>query len=203
MRRLRSLFEQREQGHAPSSLKQHAAELGLSYHFVQKRWKKFTAAKERGDEEGMRAVYEDRRGEHNRVFTPAQEQQLTAYVRDAYSVLTNDALRTAVTDFHSQLRRAEGRHHYTRSSPPQFKASTAFLKDFKRRQGLSYHTTKLVVEEREGKEKRDKWQEGFIFCSEVREAIMKYGPSLVLNADEVSHTDTPPLCLPSLVCLPQ
>jgi hypothetical protein len=78
---------------------------------------------------------------------------------------------------------AAGRH-YLRGAPGQFRASDGFVTAFKRRQRLSSHRTKLIRSKPPVGPARDTERECFDFVSEARDAVMRLGPSMVLNMDE-------------------
>lgn len=169
------------------SIAQVARQFGVSYDFLQKRWRRWVAADRMGDQGERNAALEHRGGGHNRVFLPSEESELAYHLASEYSVVTPSIIRDVAVQFHSTLERKKGQHHILRSKiHPPFAASDSFVAGFRQRQELPLQATKLDKEVSAKVALRDKEGEALDFILSVHQAIMDFGADMVWNADEVS-----------------
>ena len=160
-----------------------AAQHGVSYHILWRRWRRYTAARAAGDAAAMRDAPVSHRGGHNRTFTPLQERVLSDVVLSAAPAMGHQQIREAALELEHDVRVAEGARHALRRRRP-FTASDGFVTAFKQRNRLSSHRTALLhVSERE-RAARDIDEECFQFITEVRGAVDEFGAARVLNMDE-------------------
>lgn len=187
-----------------ASLSSLATEHGLLARSAQKRWKRLEEARAAGatDEDAMQAATGDGRGGSNRAFTPSQTALLREQVL-ALPAATHEAVRTAALQLKQGLELANNAHRQQhRSDPPPFVASPSFITRFKRAHRISSHRTKLQhvsAGKKRGAagEERDTDREAFDFVTEVNDALLRYGPSLVFNMDETPARlqEVPPTAL--------
>jgi hypothetical protein len=175
-----------------ASLRQLARQHQLSKTAATRRWAAYQKARAAGrtQDEALDDAVADRRGGHNRTFTPEHEQLLGDIVRAAQPSMAHEQIQAEALRFKRDVDVSTG-SHATRSTPP-FKASDHFVTRFKRRQRLSSHRT-AVVHESKAELARDMELEKIAFVVEVRDAIERYGAAMVFNMDEtpVSLLDAP------------
>ncbi len=158
---------------------QHAAILKKQYKTVLRRLKQYDDAST--EEEKQRAL-EDHRGGHNRVFTPQQEKDIMTKLPYAYRLIQSNEIQQFSLQYAQSIvnsthnTRAADLHHLI-----DFKASPSWVTALCQRNGMSTHKLKIqknVVEKPDEKEIK-------LFLLMVRGAIARYGPDMVMNADEV------------------
>jgi hypothetical protein len=175
-----------------ASLRQLARQHHLSKTAATRRWAAYQKARAAGrtQDEALDDAVADRRGGHNRTFTPEHEQLLGDIVRAAQPSMAHEQIQAEALRFKRDVDVATG-SHITRCTP-LFKASDHFVTRFKRRQRLSSHRT-AVVHESKAELQRDMELEKIAFVVEVRDAIERCGAAMVFNMDEtpVSLLDVP------------
>ncbi len=188
----RTLFEEALHGPAAGpgahSLAQLAAQHHLPVRTAQRRWSKYEAARAAGESEdaSLDAACVHHSGGHNRAFTAEQEALLAQIVRTAAPSLTHSQIQEEALRFRHAVDVFSHATHFTRSAPPPFHASDHFVAGLKRRHRLSSHRTALKHTSR-AERGRDVEVEKLAFMLEVQDAVKQYGPSRVLNMDEVSR----------------
>ena len=169
------------------SLRQLAHAHALDESAARKRFKAYQAARAAGQDEdsALDTASRDARGGSNRVFTPQQEALLGEIVRGAAPSLTHTLIQQEALRFQRdcEVSAGHGSSRHLRSAGPLFTASDGFVSGLKRRQRLSSHRT-AVEHKRRADPDRDTELEKIAFVVEVRDAIDRYGPALVLNMDE-------------------
>lgn len=172
-----------------------ARSVGLPYQFVQKRWKRWLAADGAGDPAARDAAMQHHGGGHNRAFGRAEECELANHLVAQYAVVTPSIVRSVAVQFHSIQQRKKGQHRALRSKiHAPFSGSSSFVAGFRRRQEIPLRTTRMLREPTARSLARDRWQEGFDFVLQVRQAVMDFGAHMVWNVDEVrgkwAHTSS-------------
>lgn len=159
-----------------------AAEHGISYHTLWRRWRRYAAAQAAGDDAAMADASVDHRGGSNRTFSLQQEALLKDIVLAAEPAMGHQQIRDAAL----QIARDVGvaRHAHALRDVPVFTASDGFVTAFKRRNRLSSHRTALLHVSAAEAARRDIEEESFQFVTSVRGAIDSYGAARVFNMDE-------------------
>jgi hypothetical protein len=194
---LRALFERKQQQPA-LSLQTAAAADGLPPTQVYTRWKQWQAATNDAERD---AAISNKSGGHNRAFTTQQAQLLREQVL-ALPVATHEAVRSTALQLRQGVELAEQLHRQQhRSDPPVFTASPSFITRFKRTQRISSRRTKVVHVSKRSvaapTADRDTEGEAFDYVTECADALLRYGPHLLLNMDETPAklTDVPATAL--------
>lgn len=167
------------------SLKRWARKHGVGHTQLYARWKRWSTA---ADDAEREAALGDHRGGHNRAFTPAQEELLTARVL-ALPTATHAAVHDIALEMHHAIQAEAGAAHahmpLLRHRARPFSASASFVTRYKRVHRISSHRTKLGHERRaEPHAVRDSEREAEEFLHAVYGALHEFGPALVLNMDE-------------------
>lgn len=160
-----------------------AREHGVDPATLNRRWQPYKAALAAGDAARMEECTRIRSGGHNRTFNAEQEGVLRDIVLQSVPAMGAQQIRDAALQMKADIDTLDGRALYTRSRRV-FQASDGFLTDFKRRQRLSSHRTKLVRQSKKEMERRDVEEECFHYVQSVRNAVLEYGAHRVLNMDE-------------------
>ena len=164
-----------------------ARKFGTSYDTLYRRWRKYLAARAARDERGMATAAVSHRGGHNRAFTVEQKQLLKTAILSATPAMGHLQIREAALQLKLDIRIAA--HVHLLRHDRVFTASDGFVSAFKQRNHLSSHRTALYHISKREIEGRDLEAESLQYCIEVRNAIMEYGESMVMNMDEVRRKE--------------
>jgi hypothetical protein len=159
---------------------------------VQRRWKKYSQAREEGKSQDESLTYsvKDNRGGHNRIFSPQNELLLADIIKIAQPPLTHTQIQEESLRFKKEVEVSSGIHP-TRSTP-LFRASDHFVTGFKKRQKLSSHRTDIKhISKKENERDMELEKETYVY--DVLVSRYLYGDKLVLNMDEspVMKVDIP------------
>lgn len=153
----------------------------ISYSGLKRRWKKLLLAITNNDEKSINETILDRRGGHNRAFSPEIEEGLARDIITSTIPLTHSAIVQKAIQYKITY---ENKNKYPSRRIKSFKASSGFITRFKRRQRLSSHRTTLKHISTSALLVRDIDRECEDYMVEVRCAIIDYGANLVFNMDE-------------------
>jgi hypothetical protein len=177
------------------SLRLLARQEKLSHNSAAKRWKAYESARSSGASESaaLDSASGDARGGHNRALSLGQESLLEEIVRAAVPSMTHTQIREEALHLHTA---AHSGQHQLRSVPSplgSFRASSSFVTRFKRAHSLASRRTTVCYAPRPKAGAPSAYEQGLGYTLEVHEAILEFGPALVLNMDEtaISKIDPP------------
>jgi hypothetical protein len=169
--------------HPTVALSHLAREHSVCLRALQRKWKRCTALIASGDADAAEHCSLDRRGGHNRAFTPAQEKLLHDQVAAAHPKMTHTQIQEAALALRRGVELVQGWSARTRHSHP-FHASDGFITAFKRRTKLSSHRTAVRFISAAQRDERDTEREAMDFILDARTAVEQYGRRNTLNMDE-------------------
>jgi hypothetical protein len=183
----RSLLESKAR--APGlSLRLLARQAQMSHNSAAKRWKAYESARDAGASESaaLESASGDARGGHNRALSLDQQQLLRDQILAAPAA-NGTTIRLAALELKQAVSEAHEEHrHALRAAPPAFKASPSFVRRFKKNNRLSSRRTKMqqVSRHAAAAAPRDESAESLDFLTECQDALLRFGPHLLLNMDE-------------------
>ena len=201
----RAEFEALSVGSPRRTVRDVAAEWGLPYSTVTRRWRNYQrAVKERDDTALAVACGDvDGRRDNHRIFSREEEALLRAAIDQENAHPNTPSIQRLALSIHSAHQSTHSPAMNTRSHPhadPIFHASADFVERINREFNLS--PQKPRIQRRYVKKRGAEWEEerqsqAIAFEDEVHRSVLRNGADMVIHSDEISCKSSPLLSLSS------
>jgi hypothetical protein len=189
-----ALFDQLSRETPSRSIKGVAAEWGLPYETVRRRWNNYQQGLKEKDDTVIavaRGDVDGRRDNH-RVFTREEEATLRSAIDQENVHPNKPVIQRLALDIHSKHQSTLPPANSTRSHPHAdltFHATDRFVERIKR--DLGYSSQQPNIQRRYVKKKGKDWEEerfnmAIHYVDDVHRSVLRNGADFVINADEIS-----------------